>query len=99
MHKLFFSPQVRYSEDIDLVQISNEEIGDVLSRLRERLSFLGLASYKRAEHNNTLVYRFQSEYENIPLKLKIEINTREHFTTLGYTEMNFSVKSGYFSSE
>lgn len=52
LHKLFLKPQVRYSEDIDLVQISNEEIGDVLTRLRERLSFLGLANYKRAAHNN-----------------------------------------------
>ncbi|GMU87671.1 MAG: hypothetical protein AMXMBFR48_29120 [Ignavibacteriales bacterium] len=97
LHKIFFRPQVRYSEDIDLVQISNEEIGLVLTRLRAKLSFLGLAGYKRAEHNNTLIYKFRSEYENIPLKLKVEINTREHFSVLGYKEAERSVQSEYFS--
>ncbi|MCK6613630.1 MAG: nucleotidyl transferase AbiEii/AbiGii toxin family protein [Ignavibacteriaceae bacterium] len=97
LHKIFFSPQVRYSEDIDLVQISNEEIGMVLTRLRERLSFLGQAGYKRAEHNNTLIYKFRSEFENIPLKLKVEINTREHFSVFGYKEAARGIQSEYLS--
>ena len=34
LHKLWLQPQVRYSEDIDLVQVSPAPIGDVLSRFR-----------------------------------------------------------------
>lgn len=41
LHKLFIAPQVRYSEDIDLVQISSEPIKPILMEIRNRLSFLG----------------------------------------------------------
>jgi len=41
LHKLFFSPQQRYSEDIDLVQITAEPFGPLVDRIRERLAFLG----------------------------------------------------------
>jgi len=41
LHKLYLSPQPRYSEDIDLVQIQPENIGATLDRLREVLAFLG----------------------------------------------------------
>jgi len=33
IHKLFLSPQPRYSEDIDLVQVSPEPIGAVINRI------------------------------------------------------------------
>lgn len=39
LHKLFLSPQPRYSEDIDLVQIKSEPIKPTIDRLREVLSF------------------------------------------------------------
>jgi len=41
LHKLYLKPQIRYSEDIDLVQINPEPINPILKRLRERLAFLG----------------------------------------------------------
>lgn len=97
LHKLFLSPQVRYSEDIDLVQTSTGDIGYILTRIRDRLAFMGEAGYHKKEHNNTLYYRFNSEYENIPLKLKVEINTREHFSTYPFAKIPFSLRSGYFS--
>ena len=37
LHKLFLSPQPRYSEDIDLVQVDEEPIGEVLTALRKSL--------------------------------------------------------------
>lgn len=40
LHKLYLSPQPRYSEDIDLVQIQPESVGAILDKLREVLSFL-----------------------------------------------------------
>ena len=43
LHKLFLSPQPRYSEDIDLVQVKAEPIKETYDRIREALSFLGEA--------------------------------------------------------
>ena len=100
LHKLYLMPAARYSEDIDLVQINREPIGDILTTLRSQLSFLGKAKYISALHNNTLVYRILSESQPIiNLKLKIEINTREHFSIFGYQNLEHSVKSRWFSSE
>lgn len=82
LHKLFLAPAARYSEDIDLVQIKAEPFGEIIDRIREQLSFLGKAQIKQKEHNNTIVFRIQSE-DNVPIKLKIEINTREHFAVFG----------------
>jgi len=94
LHKLFLKPQVRYSEDIDLVQIKSGSIGDILTLLREKLQFLGTANYTASRHNATLIYRFESEAEPIVrLKLKIEINTREHFTVFGYNDYFYTIKA------
>jgi predicted nucleotidyltransferase component of viral defense system len=62
IHKLQLSPQPRYSEDIDLVQITNEPFGPVIDALRECLSFLGIPARKQKENNNTLIFRFESEF-------------------------------------
>ena len=47
LHKLYLSPQPRYSEDIDLVQIQPGNVGVILDRLREVLSFLGKPIIKK----------------------------------------------------
>ncbi len=100
LHKLYLSPAARYSEDIDLIQINQEPIGDLLSILRRQLSFLGKANFKSANHNNTLIYKIQSESEPvINLKLKIEINTREHFSVFGFQKIERSVNSQWFTAK
>lgn len=96
LHKLFLKPQARYSEDIDLVQLKAGEIGSLLTLLRERLSFLGKANYTASEHNATLIFRFDSEFEPIiRQRLKIEINTREHFNVFELMEIEYNLKSSY----
>lgn len=35
LHKLYVTPQARYSEDIDLVQIEAAPFGEILDRLRD----------------------------------------------------------------
>ena len=47
LHKLYLNPQPRYSEDIDLVQITAAPFGTVADRLRERLAFLGEPARKQ----------------------------------------------------
>ena len=97
LHKLYITPQQRYSEDIDLVQINAEPIKETLERIRHALSFLGKPVIKQKIHNNTLIFRYNSEIPPIvPMRLKIEINTREHFNVLGLTKCDFKVNNQWF---
>ncbi|MDR0332391.1 MAG: nucleotidyl transferase AbiEii/AbiGii toxin family protein [Dysgonamonadaceae bacterium] len=98
LHKLYLQPQPRYSEDIDLVQINAEPIKETIDRIRTALSFLGEPKVKQKAHNNTLIFRFDSEIPPIiPIRLKVEINTREHFSVLGLSQYDFSVDNQWFS--
>lgn len=97
LHKIFHKLQGRYSEDIDLVQIMPEPIKDTLTAVRKQLDFLGKPSVKQKANNNTLVYRFESEIPPvINLRLKVEINCREHFTVMGYKEIEHQTKNSWF---
>lgn len=99
LHKLFLSPPGRYSEDIDLVQMEASPIGPIVDRLRSVLSpWLGEPKRKFGEGIATLVFRFESETPPItPLRLKVEINTREHFSVLGHVQVPFAVTNPWFS--
>lgn len=98
LHKLYLQPQPRYSEDIDLVQIKAEPIGQVLDRLRIVLDFLGKAKVEVGDMMATMKFRFNSEIAPVvPLRLKIEINCREHFSELGWEQKQFDVKSNWFA--
>jgi predicted nucleotidyltransferase component of viral defense system len=100
LHKLYLQPQSRYSEDIDLVQITEESFGPIIDRIRERLSFLESPKVKQKESNNTLVYNFESEYPPVrTLKLKVETNCREHFTVIGLKQYPFRIQNTWFSGE
>ena len=101
LHKLFLKPQARYSEDIDLVQIKTGPIKPILVRLRECLAFLGTKrNITTSIHNNTVEYRFETEIQPIiKMRLKIEINCREHFTVLGLQQVPFKVRNGWFKGE
>lgn len=100
LHKLYLSPQPRYSEDIDLVQINSEPIKPTIDKLREVLSFLGEPKVKQKKNNNTLIYRLESSVPPVlPIKLKVEINCREHFNVLGLEEVDFSMKNLWFSGD
>ena len=96
LHKIFLAPAARYSEDIDLVQITAEPFGPVIDKIRERLDFMSRPIVKQKKNNNTLIYRFDSE-TGLPAKLKIEINCREHFTLYGLQTVEFSMESEWFS--
>lgn len=97
LHKLFLNPPLRYSEDIDLVQKASRPIKKIIDNLRDVLSFLGEPSVKQKNRNNSLVYRFDSENTTpVSLRLKMEINCREHFAVLGYKEMEFNVDTRWF---
>lgn len=98
LHKLHIFPQARYSEDIDLVQITAGPIKPIMYRLGEVLSFIPDRVTKQKRYNNTMLCRMQSEgTPSVPLRLKIEINCYEHFTEMGYVMMPFSMDNQWFS--
>ena len=79
-----FKQPLRYSEDIDLVQTQAEPIGPTVDAIREALAWLGKCNREQAGHSMHLVFRFAPEAEpQATLKLKVEINTREHSSLLG----------------
>jgi predicted nucleotidyltransferase component of viral defense system len=98
LHKLYFDIPRRYSEDIDLVQIIPATIGQVIDALQEVLNgFLGVPRRKQTEQSVTLIYRLESEGPPVvQMRLKVEINTREHFTVEGYQKQPFAVESRWF---
>jgi len=101
LHKLFLKPATRYSEDIDLVQMQAGAIGPALDGVHAALdSWMGTPRREQKEGTVTLTYRVSSEIAPVgPLRLKIEINTREHFTVLGLVEQPLAVESRWFTGQ
>ena len=96
LFKLHLTP-LRYSEDIDLVQVHAAPIGSIMDALQERLNhWLGQPRRSMSEGRVTLTYRMESE-NGLALKLKVEINSREHFTILGLEKRRFAVNSRWYS--
>lgn len=98
LYKLYLKPTARYSEDIDLVQMRAEPAGPVMDALRSVLDpWLGAPRWKQTEGRVTFVYRFASEdAPPINMKLKVEINSREHFAVHGFKRVPFNVASRWF---
>lgn len=99
LHKLFFDRAGRYSEDLDFVQAHAQPIGDTVSSIRECLDpWLGNPKWKQNQGRFTLYYRFETEAKPVVnRKLKIEINTREHFKVLPLVKKVYSVENSWFS--
>lgn len=99
LYKLHLLPPARYSEDIDLVQVTPGPIGPTMDGIRSVLDgWLGTPVWQTKEAGVNLAYRFASE-DTPPLKmrLKIEINTREHFSELGFIHRPVEVVNRWFS--
>ena len=100
INKLLFRQPLRYSEDIDLVQAQSEPIGATVDAIREALSWLGKCSREQAGHSIHLVFRFTPESApNAKLKVKVEINTREHGSLLGIRRYPFAVESSWYQGK
>jgi predicted nucleotidyltransferase component of viral defense system len=99
LNKLFLNPPARYSEDIDLVQQNSEPIGESITAIRLALDpWLGEPKRKLTERSVKLVYRYVTE-GGISAKLKIEINTTEHFQVEPLQTINFQMNSPWFTGE
>lgn len=98
LYKLHLPP-ARYSEDIDLVQTVPGPIGPLISAVRAALDpWLGEPKRALGAGGAKLRYRIQSEDSPpLPMRLKVEIATREHFNVLAIERRPFAVRSRWFS--
>lgn len=101
LHKLLLAPAARYSEDLDFVQRESAPVGAILDRLQQRLNpWLGEPRRNVSPRGSTLVYRFESELPPVVrLRLKIEINTREHFQLHPLQNLPFGVDTRWYKGQ
>ena len=100
IHKLLFRQPLRYSEDIDLVQTQPEAIGTTVDAIRDALWWLGKCNRAQAGHSMHLVFKFAPEADpEATLKLKVEINTREHESLYGIKKYPFEVDSRWYRAK
>ena len=99
LNKLIFVPPARYSEDIDFVQRRPEPIGETINAIRDVLDpWLGNPKRKLTERSAKLVYQYAG-ISNLPSKLKVEINTTEHFQVLSPLLVPYSMDSDWFKGD
>jgi predicted nucleotidyltransferase component of viral defense system len=100
INKLLFKQPMRYSEDIDLVQLAEKPIGPIVDATREALSWLGKCRREQAGHSMHMVFRFTPEVDaQATLRLKVEINTREHAQLYGIRSYPFAVESDWYAGK
>lgn len=99
LHKLHLKAPARYSEDLDFIQIDAEPIGKTMDLIRSKLdSWLGEPKRQAGKDLVKMVYRYQSE-NNIPMRIKIEINAREHFAAPHVIQLPFRFDSQWFQGQ
>lgn len=92
LYKLFLEPASRYSEDLDFVRTGPGPIKPLLEAIQQCLAFLPEAPSIVIKRNQVrLRYRFRATTDGRPMRLKIEINTREHPSILPYRIVDFQV--------
>lgn len=97
IHKLLFAKPLRYSEDIDLVQMHAEPIGATVDAVRDALSWLGRCKREQAGHSMHLAFKFTPDVDaQVTLRMKVEINTREHESLLGIRRYPFAVENDWY---
>lgn len=100
LHKLYLNPASRYSEDIDLVQIIPGPIKPIMQRLQQVITFFEEPRKTQIKgHGAKALYRFTSEYEEIRLRLKLEINCQEHFNVLEWVDFPYEVESEWYAGK
>ena len=102
LHKLHFPTPLRYSEDIDLVRTTAGPISPILDRVHDVLDpWLGKPHFDQSPVAPKLKYAVEAEDKAspAPIKLKIEINTREREAYDPPIEIWFGVQNPWFIGE
>lgn len=100
LNKIHFPAPKRYSEDIDLVRTTHGPIKQLLSRIRDVLEpWLGKAEFEQSRVAPKLIFQAEAEDGGAPLRLRLEINTRETQAFDAPHEIAFGVDNPWFSGE
>ena len=101
LNKLHFPKPMRYSEDIDLVRTAGGPIGTILDRLRVVLEpWLGRARFDQSPVAPKFRFRVEAEDgSGVPIRLKVEINTREIQAFDGPASLPLKIDNPWFSGE
>lgn len=101
LNKLFCKKAFRYSEDLDFTQYNAEPMGPLMTRVRKIIDpILGKPKWKQTEARVTFYYDFITEiHPQTKMRIKLEINTREHGSILGLHSIPYVVESKWFSGE
>ena len=101
LNKLHFPKPMRYSEDVDLVRTSGGPIGTILDRLRVVLEpWLGRARFDQGPVAPKFRFRVEAEDgSGVPIRLKVEINTREIQAFDGPASLPLKINNSWFSGE
>jgi predicted nucleotidyltransferase component of viral defense system len=71
-----------------------------MERLKDVITFFEEPRKTQVKgHGAKALHRFTSEYEEIRLRLKLEINCKEHFNVLDWVDFPFEVESEWFSGK
>ena len=99
LNKLHFPEPLRYSEDIDLVRTSSGGIGPILDQLRVVLEpWLGPAKFDQSAIAPKFRFRVEADDgSDTPIRLKVEINTREITAFDPTVSMPFAIENPWFS--
>lgn len=98
LQKIHFPAPVRFSENLDFSLINPSPIDIILDHIKDMLSWLAIPTLKIADGKVTLYYKFVSATnEDTKLRIKIDINTQEHYQMLGVIQKNFSIENPWYT--
>jgi predicted nucleotidyltransferase component of viral defense system len=97
-HKLFLETPYRYSEDLDYVRTTEGGIGDVMKRLTEIGKNLGYTVKTKMSMYPKVYWRTISQTD-LPVRIKIEINTYERSPALPYFSKELAVNTEWYSAK
>jgi len=102
LNKLHFPRPYRYSEDIDLTRTTGGNVGPILTQLRKVLEpWMGHGHYDLGEIGPRLTFTMKAEDENAsqPIRVKIEIATRERTAYDGAKSYPLEVDNTWFTGK
>ena len=100
IHQVMLATPLRYSEDLDFVRSTNSAIGPLFDALRKLASRIGLhvTGTQLGEQPKIRMTAMSEDDPHIPLRIKIEINTRETSPAQPAITRNFDVDSTWFTA-
>jgi predicted nucleotidyltransferase component of viral defense system len=100
LNKLHFPKPLRYSEDIDLTRTTRGKVGPLLDRLRAILQpWMGQAHHNLGLIGPSLTFTMEAEDKtsNVPIRVKVEIATRERIAYDSPRTVPFTVQNPWFT--